>query len=210
MPLAKITSINQNVAWGLWNISESENELLSLAKKLPIDLSELTEISHPTKRLEWLAGKCCLAQLLDSINESFGGLYKSTHGKPFLTEQNGHISLSHSFPYAAAIFNKINPAGIDIEPPHEKLRKISQRFMNEQEHHWAANDLEKMCVFWTAKETLYKIMDIHGVSFQDDMLVSPLLDDFSKLSGIFKVDGQTHNIPLVSYKYEGFIISCNY
>jgi 4'-phosphopantetheinyl transferase len=210
MPLAKITAITQNVAWALWNIQEQEDELLALVRDEPLDWAELDSISHPRKRLEWLAGKACLIALLQQINQPFVGIYKTHTGKPNLVGDHGFVSLSHSFPFAVAIFNKIEPAGIDIEPPSNKLVKIQQRFMNEAELRSSENLTDFSCIVWSAKECMYKIMGIEGVIFKDDMEVLPLEMDFSKLSGILRVDGQAHQFKLQTYFYHGYYICCNY
>lgn len=210
MPIAKLTAIHENVAWGLWKISETEEELLQLSSAYSLDFDELASISHPVKRKEWLAGKLCLIEVLKKAAIPFQGIYRSSTGKPFLNNAEAFISLSHAYPYATAIVSTKDRVGIDIEPVHDKLARIAPRFMSTKEMTEANGDLRKLCSYWTAKEALYKAVGQRGITFATDMEISPLVQDFSRLSGIFRLDSQTLSFRLQTYVYEKNVICFNY
>src|SRR5258706_940295 len=98
MPLHKIEWTGRQCGWALWNITEPEQALAALAQPevCPKD------IQSPTKRLEWLAGRVLLMQLLDNAGVTYRGLRKDAFWKPFLDGYSHPISLFHSYPYVAA------------------------------------------------------------------------------------------------------------
>src|SRR5687767_7592174 len=86
-------------AWALWKIDESEEILAAqIAHVETIPAS----ITNPNKRLEFLAARVLLKELLASLELKFSGMMKDEFGKPFLKSSQFQISLSHSYPYVAA------------------------------------------------------------------------------------------------------------
>ena len=112
-----------------------------------------------------------------AISEAAGipylGMHKNEHGKPLLNGSDSEISISHSFPYVAAIWHPNQPVGIDLEQPKEKLVQISPRFLNDRELTITGKDTTKLCIFWSAKEALYKIYSKRGLIFKRDLEVNP-------------------------------------
>src|SRR5690554_2426990 len=104
MPLIRQEN-NANFTWAIWKVTESEDELLSLVKLSWDEEAEFLLISHPNKRLEFLAGKIVVREVLRIRKIVFQGMYKDDCGKPHLANCTDTISLSHSFPLAGAIFH---------------------------------------------------------------------------------------------------------
>lgn len=166
MPLIKIQKSNKQSGWGLWFISESEQELLNLVH------DELdTSIINPYKKREWLAGRALLKELVSQAGIEYQGTLKNEFGKPFLKGLNHHISLSHSFPYVAAQIDDMREVGIDIEQPKPKLFNIAHRIMKPEELSDAGEDMVKHCIYWCAKEAMYKIYGKRGLHFSSQLIV---------------------------------------
>ena len=94
-------------------------------------------------------------------------------GKPHLKEDSRHISISHSHDKLAIIVNETEATGIDIELIRDKVLKIKHKFLTNPELLDAEEDIEKLLIYWAAKETLYKIYGLKEVDFIEHLFVKP-------------------------------------
>ena len=157
MPVHKIERVHNTLIWGLWEISETRDELLDNLE-LDQDLEfMISKAKNKQKILESIASRKLIEELAFFINANYEGIYKNEHGEPFLINSLSHISISHSFPYVAASLNTSVPTGIDLEHYNEKVIRIEHKFLSEQELFDANHDLKKLILLWAAKEALYKV-----------------------------------------------------
>lgn len=170
MPLIKIQNMGKQSAWAIWFISEEEQEFTSLMEERPD-----STIMNFTKRLEWLAGRALLRQLSEHVGIDYVGTTKDEFGKPFLIKHPHHISLTHSFPYVAAQIDLQDEIGIDLEQPKSKLLTIAHRILSPTELMDAGHDVIKHCVYWCAKETMYKAYGKKGLHFSNQLQVKPFV-----------------------------------
>jgi 4'-phosphopantetheinyl transferase len=168
MPLQKIYTTGTEQAWALWHITENEGELSFASQE-----SCPEDIVNFQKRLEWLAARALIKTLLEEFGLDYYGLRKDEFGKPFLKEHPHQISLTHSFPYVAAQIDRHDPVGIDLEQPKEKLKTIAHRIFNEVELIDAGDDIVKLCLYWSAKEALYKIHGKRNLLFTRHLSILP-------------------------------------
>jgi 4'-phosphopantetheinyl transferase len=197
MPLYKLKNTGTESAWGIWKVEESAEELAFTA------FEEAPEgIIHLTKRLEWLASRVLVRTLLEQNDLPYSGIHKDEFGKPFLRELTHHISLSHAYPYVAVQLDKNKSVGIDIEQPTEKLLRVAPRVLSMEELENAGSDIRKHCVYWCAKEALYKVYGKRGLHFADQLLVEPfILEETGDLKGTITVREEKLNVAL-SYEIE--------
>ena len=94
-------------------------------------------------------------------------------GKPYLAEDSRHISISHSHDKLAIIVNEKESTGIDIELIRDKVLKIKHKFLSTTELKDANDDVDKLLIYWAAKETLYKIYGLKEVDFIEHLFVKP-------------------------------------
>ncbi len=94
-------------------------------------------------------------------------------GKPHLINDSRHISLTHSHDKLAIIVNENESTGIDIELVRDKILNIRHKFMSESELADTKDDIEKLMLYWAAKETLYKIYGLKEVDFIKNLFVNP-------------------------------------
>lgn len=172
MPLLRYEN-NTGYTWAIWEITESEDTLAELASLNANEKSELSLIKHQNKRLEFLAGRLVLKEIVMKRNKKFSGVYKDDCGKPYLVNCADAISLSHSFPLAGAIIHEGEYAGIDIEKPQTKLYKIAPKFLSGEENEKAGSNEIQLCIYWCAKEVLYKIYGRKRLIFSQDISVDP-------------------------------------
>ncbi len=184
MPVKELNAANKGKV-ALWHITEDENLLSDQLK--PIQCPK--ELVSPQKRLEWLSGRLLIRHLANSLGLYYQGMEKDKFGKPFLKNLDYHISLSHSYPYVAAQINPSHSVGIDIEQPKEKLLKVAPRILNPVELENAGNDIIKHCIYWSAKEALYKIYGKRGLLFTNNLSVEPFdLEETGHLKGWIKTE----------------------
>ncbi|HYG19627.1 MAG TPA: 4'-phosphopantetheinyl transferase superfamily protein [Ohtaekwangia sp.] len=202
MPLEKIV-LDHGRAWALWRILESEE---ALAAQNPWDILSPT-VTNPQKRREWLAGRVLVKHIMHELGLPFSGITKDEFGKPFLKGYSFHLSLSHSFPYVAALLDKSQSAGIDLEQPKEKLLKIAPRVLHVDEAADAGADIIKHCIYWCAKEALVKVHGKKDLTFAKNLMVSSFsMKDEGDLLGRIIVDDREQVVPLYYMRYPNFVL----
>jgi 4'-phosphopantetheinyl transferase len=206
MPLEKIV-IEKDRAWALWRITEDEATLSArVSEGEPIPDS----LTHPSKRIEWFAGRMLINELFTALSLKFNGISKDDFGKPFPIGYDHHVSLSHSFPFIAAVVDKSGPAGIDLEQPKVKLFRVAHRIFHKDELRDAGNDLIKHTVYWCAKETLIKIYGKKDLTLAEHLLVDAFqLAEAGDIRGRIIAGGTERIIPLHYEVYPGFVLVLN-
>lgn len=203
MPLERFYE-SPNAIWGFWKVVEDEK---TLATEIPAETVSET-ITSSLKRLEFLAGRALLQALLTRWNLPYPGLTKDPFGKPFLQNSPIQISLSHSYPYVAAILHRHQNVGIDLEQPKDKLLKIAPRVLAPDELADAGTDIVKHCVYWCAKEALIKIYGRKGLTLSKDFLVAPFqLRQTGHLLGRILANNTETAIPLDYHIYDNFVVA---
>lgn len=173
MPIQEIKTLSNSRSVAIWHITEHYEALLKASTLSENELVFLKSFKSEVKRKEWLAGRLAIKGLIESIGIDYQGIKKTDYGKPLLIAQNGEISLSHSFPYVAVIYDSTDQVGIDLEQPTPKLRRIAKRFLSIQEQGFAGDSTTQLCICWCAKETLYKIYSLKGLIFKENLVLEP-------------------------------------
>ena len=175
MPLCNLLTIDTHTTYALWRIDESHADLFS---QLSLQASELViyaNINHINKQLEWLSTRLVLQELCKKLNYTYDGLSKDRWGKPYLIGSNYHISLAHCFPFSLAAVAQHNPIGMDIQFPHKKLQRVQSKYLNKSEIKDSANNVEKLCIYWGAKEAIYKAYGGRRLSLREDISIEPFV-----------------------------------
>ena len=156
----------------IWQITESEHTLVHWLSFSESMTQQLGQISHPTKRLEWLASRLLIQQLLNCSPD----ISYSANGRPYIEGMDVHLSISHTRGFAAVVTSPRKATGIDIEYPSPRIERLSDRFSNAfEEQQFEISGRERgTALVWCAKETLYKIVDTPGILFKDDMVIENL------------------------------------
>ena len=208
MPISKLDKIGSNAHWCLWEITETTDELRRKLVLSESDEAELQHISHIKKQKEHLASRHCVQEIIKVLGKEYKGIVKDDHDKPFLIDLNFHVSISHSFPYAVAILHKKLRVGIDIEKPVEKLGRIAHRFLNEEEFHDSGGDLKKLCVYWSGKESIFKLNGRRGLNFKKDIRIYPFnLVKRDVIRSQFMINDSPVKVALNYRELKGHIIS---
>jgi 4'-phosphopantetheinyl transferase len=204
MPVSKINWKSAGNGWAVWRIDEPEE---FLATQVPVSDACPEEIQFPRKRLEWLAGRVLLKHLASESGLNYQGVIKDEFGKPFLKSLDYQISISNSFPYVAAQIHPKKSVGIDLEQPRPKLFNVMERVLTDAEWEDGANDLRKLCVYWCAKEALYKIYGKRSLIFNEHIQVKPfVLGENGTLEGSIREENEEKILFLDYWMEADFIL----
>lgn len=163
--------VNSQITIGIWAITESISELAKCINLSDLELEELNKIKYESKKLQWLS----LRALLNEILQVKADIKYTEKGKPYLEGHHLKISFSHTLKFAAVIVNKEKETGIDIEKINPKVERIKSKFLSEQELGDDKKEyvLEKLLVYWGAKEALYKLYGKKELAFKENILIDP-------------------------------------
>ena len=171
MGIIKTIYPNKNSIVIIWKINESLSVLQNMTK-------EKSKIKNIIKRKEFYASRILIKNLCKSFNIKYNGIIKKDSGKPYLKNRTENISISHSFPYVTGILNKEKKCGIDIEKIQKKILKINNKFLSKSELDKTKNNTKKNTIYWTAKESLYKLKG-EFLSFKNDIKIIELKNSFN-------------------------------
>lgn len=202
MPFENFTQLGSNSGYLIWRL-DSEEQLSET------DIRQLTtgvyaKLTHPKRRQELLFTRLALRKLLGIFDKEYTVVYKDSQGRPYLACSHDYISLSHCAPFCVAAIDEKRAIGIDVQWPTTKLLAIKGKFLNDRELIESGDEILKLCVYWSAKEAIYKAMGGNIRSLKEDVHISQF--NYSKKGIVYgQVGGRTIQ---VNYKsYEGSILA---
>lgn len=173
MPLLHSNFINDHTIMGLWRLEEPLEDLLqALPPQASVD-KRLAEV-HPKRQREWLASRVLTYNLLAKLTTLPLQLLRNELGKPYFSDSRFHVSISHSPAMAAVILSDTYEVGIDIELISPKALRVQEKFLTDQEQTYTLADERETCLYWSAKETLYKMYSRKRLIFKENLAVEPL------------------------------------
>ncbi len=153
-------------------------ELLNGINKFDQDFVLAKKIHHPVKQKQFCAGRQLLRKLTgdDSVI-----VYDQFGGPIVLEKQHLEVSLSHSDDMVAAACSK-RPIGIDIQNKTEKLIKIIERFLSNDELLIASSTNRQIYAqfCWSAKEAMFKAYRKGNIDFRKQLKPNIPVDQLNK------------------------------
>lgn len=169
MPQMYIHSPNETTRLAVWHITEPVtffNTVVTAGKN----------ITHPHKRLQHLCARYLLQQLAPGF--PMAAIVAEQYHKPFLPGHPWYFSVSHCDDYAAAIVSTTQPVGIDVETVEQRVLKIRHKFLTDFEEQILINDcpalddIQRLTLAWSAKETMFKWLGQSGVDFKSQLILN--------------------------------------
>lgn len=156
---------------GIWEITESFDELRSMVSLESEEVNTLERFRNISRKLEWLSVRTLINEL---TGENSRIIYNEDR-KPFLLDNSSHISISHSHEYTSILLSRFKRVGIDLEFMSHRISRISDRFINENEKITDSPELLRyhLYIHWCAKEALYKICDKKNINFKKNLTIKP-------------------------------------
>ncbi len=202
MPLHTSITLNDACTAVLWRITEDEPTLRTALPLTADEAADLAGITHPAQRVEWLACRVAVRLL---VGVDYAGLQKDEFGKPHLinpvgsivSPATGHVSLSHTGGWAAAVWHKLRPVGVDIEPVRAQFGRVVPRVLSDAEIAHANGDLTRLAKYWCAKESLYKLYGKRQLTFREHLLIDPFADSDTHLTGHVRLPGHDETVQIL-------------
>ena len=122
---------------------------------------------------EQIAVRFLLKELLDGQETPIAHY---ADGAPYLPNRPEHISISHTKGYAAVLLSETTHPGIDIEYASDRIHRIAPRFLSEKELTQIGTppSTAQLQLYWTAKETLFKMIREEGIDFRAQFYIHPV------------------------------------
>lgn len=173
MALAFQRNIDSHTSFAIWKIEETAEELLAQLQLKEHELSYLDTLNNGKRNLHWLSTRVLLRRMMNT--DDYIDCKIDSDGKPYLSNFPYHISLSHSYDYAAVMISKDSAVGIDIELIKDKIERIAYKFLSKDELQFIEehNRIEQLYVTWCAKEAIYKLQGKRSISFLKDIRLKP-------------------------------------
>lgn len=168
MPLHSITRVGEDTRQGLWQISESREELAAiLGTRLNDKAAALSKVE--SAGLHWYASRVLLQEM---FSEGAIHLHKNQYNKPylFIDETPYFISITHSHEWAGVMVSQTCDLGMDLEKNDIRIERVCHKFMNDAEQDFASDTLTKTLI-WSAKESMYKVYGEKELDFRKHMSV---------------------------------------
>lgn len=197
---------SNDIHLAVWQITESHDELQAMLPSEILTDAELASIHHPQKQIEFFCSRLAIKSLADFLGIKYLGIKKDEFGKPYLVGSTWQMSLTHTSNYVAAVMHPTKALGMDMEKPSEKIRRIAHKFLSESEVIAANNDLEKLCIYWSAKESLYKLYGKRKVIFNENLHVFPFENDATEIIGKLKINEIDENYSIFIEKIDGYML----
>ena len=155
----------------VWELTESIESLKEQLILSDSDKTAFNKIASDKRKLEFLSIRVALKSLLGKEIQ----IEYDSEGKPHLSDQSYHISISHSNKWIAVMAHTSRNVGIDIECPSDKIQKLYQRFLSITEQKELSNgkDIRQLLLAWSGKEALYKIIGREAVDFANQLRIFP-------------------------------------
>lgn len=144
----------------IWKIEEPEAFFTGRVGFTP-------DIKAEKRRLEHLAGRFLLLHLKEDFPVLTIG--KDEHDKPRIAGDRYRFSISHSYPYVAALLSDVHECGIDIQCWHPRMTELQHKFLSAEEQRYFDWDPKRITLAWSAKEAAYKWQGRRGVEFIDHL-----------------------------------------
>jgi phosphopantetheinyl transferase len=193
---------------GLWRITEEEDELLQLAGLSESDHQSFSLIKASQRRKEWLAVRALLRQM--TANPVQINYFQD--GRPYLSGSSFQISISHTKGYAAILLLEKEIPGLDIELESRSAEKVATRILSPEELESCKEDggysNKKLLIHWCAKETIFKMVPDHAVSYLKQIrinLTNPVTEELS-FSGSYSNDSSNISFDLFYKSFNDLIM----
>lgn len=175
MAIAFRMRVDDDTEFALWKIEEEADDLYNQLQLNDAEKAYVESLKHNKRHLHWLGTRVLLRTMLHT--DDYIDCQVDDHGKPYLVNMPYHISLSHSFEYAAVMLSKSKPVGIDIELISPKVERIARKFLRKEELAFIdpEHTVEHLYACWCAKEAVYKCNGRKVISFLDHILLEPFV-----------------------------------
>ncbi len=155
---------------GIWQITETEDELIALSSTPSDEMEEISFIKSESMRKQRLAVRALLNAMFDEK------VYLGHHdnGKPYIENDSTNISITHTDKYVAVILHESEDVGIDIESLDRDFSAVEKKALSEDEIEDLEDDdkrNEQLAIYWCTKEAVFKRLSVYNLDFAEQIEV---------------------------------------
>ena len=187
MPQIFSTNLDPSGNLLLWQAEEESAWFKEQLNVVPELWEEYDSFASEAIRHRWLSSRYAVQQV---SQQSPLKLIKETSGKPILLESENHISLSHCDGYVAAIHGDV-PVGIDVERISQRVQKIKNYFLRDEELELLGEENEALILAWSAKESIFKWYGKKSLGYKSQLCIRSI--DFEEHVMEMKLITSEHN-----------------
>ncbi len=152
---------------GIWEITETEEQLMELSATPTDEMEEISFIRSESLRKQRLAVRALLNTMFDEK------VYLSHHdnGKPYIENNPINISITHTTRFVAVILHDEEDVGIDIESLDRDFSAVEKKALSEDEIDDLEDDKrnEQLAIYWCAKEAIFKRLSVYNLDFAEQI-----------------------------------------
>ncbi len=180
----------------LWYIDEKPEALQAL-----LTIDDFVPFKTERRNTHWLSARIALQEAVGNRSTK---VIKNKEGKPFLDDDDGHISITHSGNMSAAMFNSELACGIDLELFDTRIERIAHKFTTSAEATLFSPgfNLACTCLLWSAKESVFKFGSIHEVDFREHIQLTGIDLENQTMNFCFKRVEPALNLKVYFRVYE--------
>jgi len=210
MPLYKVVLLSKTAKLYLWKITEDVSELRSQIRLKNSSIARLESMKSESHQKGFLA----VRMLLQHNEYDDFDLYYDAFGKPHIKPQgcfikDVEISISHSNDFSAIVISQ-EKVGLDIEQIKDKTVRIAPRFMDvlHLENLSMEEKIKKATIIWGTKESIFKIKNEQGISFQNHIFEEDFLLEDKKSKAILKFNNREEVFNIIFDTIEDYVYVC--
>ena len=201
MPIVFNKKIDDQSVLAVWKIEETEEQLIANLQLKEHELAIIESLGNGKRMLHWLSTRVLLRTMLNTAE--YIDCQMDDHGKPYLVNSAKHISLSHSYDYAAVIISDGKKVGVDIELIKHKIKTIKHKFLSDVElaQKQIGDNTNGLYVCWCAKEAIYKWHGKKGLEFKKHIHIKPFkLGEEGSLQALVELPNGTKELTVNYFK----------
>lgn len=203
MPVVFDLKIDEHTELAVWKIEESHDQLMSGLQLKQHELDKIDSFKSEKRALQWLSTRLLLRTMLNT--KEYIDCQMDEHGKPYLVNYDYHISLSHSYDYAAVMISRDadKKVGLDMEMIKHKIKLVRHKFLSDVElgQKQIGDNINGLYVCWCAKEAIYKWHGRKELEFKRDIHIKPFkLRDEGDLIALVELPEGTKELEVNYFK----------
>lgn len=169
MPLVKTIPVSDGLI-GVWQLTEKLTDLLPDFTPEELADEDFQQYTYEKRKTEWLATRKLIKELIGS---GFKITYLQT-GKPILRHfKYKYLSISHSRDFVVVFLHENLNTGIDIESVTRNYNPVEKKYLSDDELIQVNHDPLLQCLYWCAKEAVFKFVQEDGVEFKKQIRIAP-------------------------------------
>lgn len=198
MGICYIKRLSEDTMLGLWQMSESSQELNEQLQLSASDQQILESKKTEIRQKEWLACRV----LLQTMDAQCGSITYDENQKPRVAGDGQFISMSHSGEFVTVYLNKQESVGVDIQKLKPSISKGADYFLHESEQAWAdLSDNLMLHLIWSVKESVFKYAGNPDLDLKKHIVTKQFS---SNQNGIIEVSIQDADLRSIKVSYETF------